>query len=281
MKRFLKIIAMLILTCMLIPVSLPVNAARAQDMIEHGFNVPTTGYNFEIWSEETIVIKGFYLGNVIGKTVITVARARSKLTDGNGKYSDTLFVCSQMDPKVVKKADGNSGYVYYRGMNFKSEAYMKLNSNQTYVNYAPESTMPDSSSTWDISISAGLSDEEWGFNIGTGYTSTTRDNCFTVATSIDPVEGEYDITYNYRNCDNFFGTAARRAINLWCTRSHRCYYLFKYKTPSGNTNNIRVTFNSRFRLAKNYGITWNGGTWDVENKYSGYNGATVTFPNSN
>ncbi len=276
MKRFSKFMALFILACTLISISLPVNAARAHEMEDCGFHVPTTGYNYEIWNEDDIVLTGFYLGRVMGRTTITVARARSKTSDSHGKYYDTIFVRSQMNPKS-QRWNGETRWA----MNAGNEIYMKLNPNQSFVNYAPDSTMPESSSTWNVSVGGGYSGNGWGLTIDTGYTSTTRDNCFTVSTNCDAEEGKYDVIYNYKSYDNFFGTAARRATNLWCTRSHKCYCMFKYQTPNDNTNLMKVVFSSRFRLATTFGSTWNGGTWNVTNAYTYYNAAEVTFPNSN
>lgn len=274
-----KLVSVVLCMAMLAAVAIPCSAATQIQLIEsYGFEVPDSGYSYITYFENPLVMNVYTSGGVlIGSSTTVLARARSTTTDGAGRYYDTFFVRSQMDPEVTK-----SGSTYYRGLNFKNEAKMSLHSNQTYVNIAPMGTMPESSSTWDISFAGSASGKDFGFQIDTGYSSTVEDFCVTVDSNYTTSDKTYDVLYEYSASSYIISTAARRAANKWCTQSHQCFYAFTYRTPSSNTENMTITFYNNFRYAKNSTYSWDGSTHDVAVDTSGRSITyTVEYLNSN
>ncbi len=240
---------------------IPSNAYANNQITSYGFDLPSSGYSYKTWFNEATIMDTYTEnGIVIGTAVAVVARARSNQKDSTNNYYDTLLVRTQMEPRKTK-----SGSIWYHGMNNVAQAKLKLHNNQSYVNYEPKATMPESSSTWNVSFSGNKSsDKKFGFTLGTGYSSTTKDNAYTVSSNYYSSQKEYDIKYNYRVSANIASTAARKAINKWCTNTHQAFYAFTYRTPSNNTKNMTINYYVSFRYAFNLSQNYDGSTWDVE-----------------
>lgn len=199
-------------------------------------------------------------GIAVGTAVAVAARARSNKKDSAGNYYDTLLVRTQMEPRKTK-----SGSIWIHGMNNVAQAKLKLNNNQSYVNYEPKATMPESSSTWNVDFSGNADPKKaFGFTLGTGYSSTTKDNAYLVSSNYYTSRNEYDIKYDYKVSANIVSTAARRAINKWCTNTHQAFYGFTYRTPSNNTNNMTINYYVSFRFGNSSSSNFDGSTWDID-----------------
>lgn len=261
MKKAKKLVSLILALNLLLLCVVSASAETASNVRAYGFDVPSSGYKYALWKSKTALNVYTDTGVLIGKTTYVAVRARSN-NASNGKYYDCMLLRSQMEPIVTK-----SGTTYYRGLNNMNRAEMSLNNRQEYVNIFPKATMPTSSSTWNcsfgISGGTGNSGNSFGFSIGTGYSSTTQDNCFTVSSNYYSGSKKYDVKYNYSVSANVISTAARKAMNLWCTNTHQCFYGYSYTTPTNNTANLTVKYTSNFRYAMNRSSTWDGSTWDV------------------
>ena len=242
-KKFLKLLVVFFISIALVlPISNTTMAATSSEVAAYGFDVPASGYNYTTWFNNARTIYVHHNGLLIGRTVTVAARARTTTTDSSGYYYDTFLIRTQMEPRVVYSGGG-----YYRGLNYLSQARTTLGGDRYYVNFAPKATMPESSSTWNVSFSGNAgSDKKFGFTLGTGYSSTIKDHCYDVRTICSTGSKSYDISYNYKPSANIISTAARRARNLWCTNTHQAFYAFTYRTKNTNSTNITVQYNVSF-----------------------------------
>lgn len=241
---------------LVLPLNNTATAATIAELEAYGFSVPASGYSYRDWFAEANVITVKANNKIIGQAVTVAAMARSTTTDSYGYYYDIFLIRTQMEPKIASYAGSTT-----RGLNYKARARCTLGGVREYVNFAPKATMPESSSTWNVSFSGSASDK-FGFTLGTGYSSTIKDNCYTVMTQCSSTDKSYDISYNYKPSAHIFSTAARKATNLWCTNTHQTYYAFTYRTKKGNYHNIKVYYDVSFKYALT-GSSWNGSTYDV------------------
>lgn len=259
MKKSYELFAVLISVVITVLIGNTAAAATSSEVAAYGFTVPSSGYKYKTWFIDSRTITIYSSNGVkIGDAVTVAARARSNTTDSSGYYYDTMLIRVQMEPRITK-----SGGEYYRGLNYMNQAKTTLTGNRLYVNFAPKATMPESSSTWNVSFSgSGGTDKKFGFTLGTGYSSTIKENCYEVETHCYSSDKSYDISYNYKPSSNIISTAARRARNLWCANTHQAFYAFTYRTKSTNTQNVTVNYNASFRYART-SSSWNGSTYDV------------------
>ncbi len=233
----------------------------AAHMNAYGFDVPTSGYTYyTLFNHVTVTNVYTSSGILIGKSNAIIARARENTPDSSGYYYETFFVRSQMEPIVT-----HVGNEYYRGINKKNEVKFYLSAAQQYINYAPTATMPQSTSTWNVTFGGNASTTNvFGFSISTGFSSTTQDTCFTVSASYNSANRCNDIAYNYspvRSLHVIGNTSANRAINVWCAQTHRCFYAFTYRSLPGET--ILVSYPTTFTYAITPGSSWNGSCDEV------------------
>lgn len=264
MKEIKKRITVLFLVLFVLSTSInkPLAVAANSVVAEYGFKVPSTGYTWRTGFRSTEL--NVYTSNIkhIGTAETVVVRARSTRKDSFGRHIDTFLIRTEMQPRraydPVKKE-------YYHGLNRKTVARLKLNSNQTHINFAPKATMPESTTTWDVSLGAGASTGGGlGFTIGTGYSSTVKDSLCTVSSKYTSSDKTYFIEYDYKVNNDFFSSAAKRATNKWANNTHHAFYAFTYAVNQSNRKDVVVDYAAYFRYAISDSKTYDGSTWDVE-----------------
>ena len=249
--------------CILVFSEADVKAASATEVGLYGFEVPSSGYIYEDYFGDPTILNVYTAGEVlIGTCVVDLVRARYRYTNSRSCYYDTLLIRAQMEPALTQYKK-----VYYHGISSKCEVAMTLNPNHSYVNIYPKATMPESSSTWDVSFSAnGNSAKEFGFEIGTGYSSTIKDTCFDIQSNYSSKNKKDCVTYDYSVSDSLISTKAKRAINKWCTNTHQCFFAYTYTTPSNNFYQVTLDYDVRFRYTVQNSKKWDGSTLDIYTK---------------
>lgn len=254
MNRTRKLIALVFaLVSVLAMSSFPASAVFDQPSLDLGFSLDSSVFRIDWYSSGTNInvyrSGGKYLGSAYQKVGLAAQKTNTK--------RKTVLIRLQLDP-----ADTKYGNLYFHGINKTGSMTMTLKSGQSYVNYAPDSTIVTYQDTLSFSLGGTVSAQgQFGGSLGIGASTTTTNNGFTVVSKITNSQKTYTTTYNYSPTWNIASTSTRRNLNKWLNGSHKEYAMYQFDMPSPSSFTINYTVGMWFATSTD--AVWSGSTYDV------------------
>lgn len=234
-----------------------VHAEFNSNAADYGFYLEDESYTVGFYSYNTM--NTYYHGTLVGSGTSLVGYARQR-AQVNNKYRDVVLIRVQMEP-----ADMYSSYrgAYLHGINNEAKMEMTLASGQTYVNYAPNSSLVTLTSSINFSVGGtAKSDGSFSGTLGVGASTGYTEDGMQIVSKIMNNETTYQTRYLYNWSAAFFGTAGDRARNLWCNSTHKAYAMYMFDDPVYKTN-FTISYFVSFNWGSSSSAVWDGRTWTV------------------